>query len=317
MKILKAIFAASVALAVLITPQSNAGEVIDYLPEILLARSFDVYNMKALGIGDSLEEVCFDDDPGPEIPEHIVINEHGLYKLELERLESIVAVGCQRAFFDAGQLNPLPILLGDSVETTVFIRDEGEISEFATFVDGNKQSNRVRASLDWYIFFAQLREFDVQPFIMIPNLLPENPCETFRGWVLNAPTFELQWASFQILMFDQISVDGGPNVIGIPDRVCTSAREGTVDELRAAAEAGDLDSALALSWIWFGGAGNLWEARDQFEGTEQAKFIDAEIERIELMILENTARYPLVTLAAIYPLSRTYLADRLFHGEEQ
>ena len=130
MKILKAIFAVLIAAAVLITPQSNAGEVIDYLPEVLLARSLDAHNILALTTSEDLYDVCFDSDPGPDVPDHILIDENGLYRTEEEIIKVLVAVECQRAFLDFGQLNPLPILLGESLrDISNCSKSDGEINQ--------------------------------------------------------------------------------------------------------------------------------------------------------------------------------------------
>ena len=275
-----AIFLLNASLLVLV-PNAQAGDVVDFLPEVQLAESL-VFAADNAFVTD---EDCAGFDISVEIPENLLFDINGQRRTAAESGQILFNLNC----------------LYFLIQTSEDINSSSNIARFldvfqgqsVTFengivIDGGKQSVRVSLIFGFLISIA----FERSGFVDL-GIFDGDPCDQLRDWAINAPTLELQWLAFIVLAGEAVTEDMAP-------RECTTEVSGTRSELIALTEQGDLDAAIALVADW------QLELETEFgeEPTaDQLEGIQAKVSEFELFILANTMRFPLLTLAASVPLS--------------
>lgn len=221
--------------------QARAGEVIDHLPEVQLARGVAQF-FQIQAFLDDVSGICDDLAFQEALPANLWLDDRGLIRSvdEVQRVLLHAVCSLQR-------VEPSDAFLSDASEAQLLLdvlsgRDV-EVAE-GVFIEGSKQPVRdaiafpVAMALFFEMFFHDLFD-EPGPF------LGESPCETLRSFVATGPTIELQWAAFLAMMADlSFAFEEGTETI------CTPVVEGDEAALLDLAIHGDLDAALNLAFRW-------------------------------------------------------------------
>jgi len=289
-----------VALLLFLVPSAQGRDIIDFLPEVQLARSFQLVSrnpvFEFLQIPDELFE-CIEAINSFEIPDQLLTDRNGDFRSAEEVRQVAGNAACRVASVLLNETSPIPVLMGDRLEVSI------PYFGTTTIVDGSKEPIRfATAAVTQFSFFRQLRGSEQGGDLFMGA---DDKCEALREWVLKGETLELRHVAFNVLMYDQTT-----ELNGIA--VCSERRVASEAELRAEAEKGELIAAVSLSVLWVLEVNslhsNLIESDQAGEILERGE-IQSRIEEFELLILENTQRFPLVTQAVIEPLSRLYVIE--------
>jgi hypothetical protein len=289
MKFNKLIFATLFLAFALVGPAIQAGDVIDFLPEVQVARSIT----PAIEFAIVFEEDCVGVQVNQEVPNNLLFDDNGQARTFEQMGEILLQLNCSfqsLAFED---------LENSSANIPLFLDAfSGNLVEFSNglTLDGRKQT--VRASLIFsHLLLFQFELGGVFDF----DILGSDPCGQLRTWSKSGSSLELQFVAFLTLGSDIFSSEEE----GLP-RQCSTAVGGTEAELIALAEAGDLDASLDLMFFW---TLELQAIFGDEPTADDLPSIEAQMDRFELLILRNTMKFPFVTLAAQLPLANLYLFE--------
>ena len=264
-----------------LSPNAEAGDVVDFLPEVQLADSLVIAAENIF----VTEQDCAGFDSSIEIPDNLLYDINGQRRSAEESGQILFNINC--LFFLIQTADEV-----DSVSNVVrfldVLKGQSVAFENGIVLDGGKQSMRVSLIFGFLISIA----FERSGFVDL-GIFEGDPCDELRDWALNAPTLELKWLGLVILAGEAVTEDMAP-------RECTTAVSGTRSELIALTEQGDLDAAIALIVDW------QLELEAEFgeePSADQLEAIQARTAEFKLFILANTMRFPLLTLAASIPLS--------------
>lgn len=273
----------------LAAPAILAGDVIDFLPEVQVARSL----VPAFANAFVFEGACIDVQLDAEIPNNLLFDDNGQPRSFDEMGMIMLQLNCiyqSLALEDPDNaLQNVPFFL-EALAGNMVVFPNG------TELDGTKQA--VRASL----LFSHLLlfQFDLTGQFEI-GILGSDPCGQLREWVLSDTSLELQFVAFLTLASEIVVSDEEELPIQ-----CSTPVAGTESELIEAAESGDLDAALELSVLW---VLQLMNEFGEEPTVDDLPGMLAELDRFELFVLQNTMKFPLLTLAATVPLANLYLFE--------
>jgi len=295
-----------IAGVVFVNTSASQRDIIDYLPEVQMAKSHQVLG-SSLGNAsqdDFLE--CFDHVIEGAIADHLLYNENGQPYAPHEQLQIAVDAYCFAILSITADPSIISILEGETarvVNEDLMAEGTGEL-----IIDGSKQS--IRAAIS--VFAPSFLVFDlrgVEDFfgLIEPILDDDDPCAQLEEWVSDGPTFELKYTAFNTLRLDQQL----GQAIFFGEIRCTQIIDEETDTLIAETKSRDFDAAVALSRFWTAELNTFLytvDEDDELVVKEDLTLeeVQSEIERFEILIVENTQRYPLLTLAATYPLVVLY-----------
>lgn len=277
---------------------TQAGEVLDHLPEIQFMRGIAqvVESDAPLLEGDA---TCTGEETLDAVPNSLWVNELGEIRSEAEAAEVLRFTQC--ALEGAGPSGEGdPFADGESFLAPFISIISGDAVDIdGVTIDGSKEPIRVGLTFSAVIVISLLQAFGAP--LDDPAFLGEDACTALRGFATDGPTFELQWVGFIILAsahLANIEAMDDPDAFGFGDPLaCSTPQEGSVDELLAQAQAGNLDAALDLTIAWDRQVGEFFESDAAFDD----EAFQAELDRFLLIALENTGWAPLVSLAISIP----------------
>lgn len=279
-------------LVLAVGPSTQAGEVIDFLPEVQMARSL----VHLLEFGDVDEDDCISISLDEPIPSNLLYDQNGMFHSDEQIVKILTQINC--IILELAELD----LDNADANIPLFIDAfSGETAQFANgrILDGRKQA--VRAS---FIFgFLLLFQFELSGLFDL-GLLGSDPCAQLRDWSAVGPSLEFRFTAFFTLLVQLAISDEEQR-----QEQCTTIRGDLEQELIAQAEAGSVDAAVELSFLW---TSQLEERFGDEPTIDELPAMQIEIDRFELLMLENTMKFPLVTLAATVPLAGLYRFEHIF-----
>jgi len=273
----------------LLGPTIYAGEVIDHLPEVQLARSITQYLAVQSLLDNGFEGICANAPGIEDVPDHLWLDELGnirsteaVQDVLLSTLCAFEGIEPSAEVFDVYDNEFeffIDILSGKDVEVANGV-----------FVFGSKQP--VRAALTFPFAISLFFELFLGDLSNEPSpVLGENPCQTLRTFASEGPSLEIRWSAFLTLAVD-LSLDAeDPS-----EATCTTLNDQEPDVLLQQAQRGDLNAALQLAYNWDNEISSVVDA-DEVDPS----LVDAQIERFQLIALNHFGE-GFVGLAVTIPL---------------
>jgi hypothetical protein len=262
----------------------QAGDVIDFLPEVQAARSFEIF---FLALISDFEIDCDTARSASELPNHLLVDNNGALRTEEESI--ILAAEAICLFFnfslEASDTSFDPDVLAEIRRNRLEVL-RGNIATYddGTEIDGSKQLFRMAAA---YGFFGAPDS--------LATLLADTPiapiCQVLQETILDGETLELRFVSMLILAFeigDDLFRDSDD------DSICGPLPTTSAEDLKPLVIAGDVNAAVDYASVIF--ADILTFIGDEPEPEELAQ-LEADLDRLEIEMLTNTGRLPLLTLA--------------------
>jgi len=289
--------------------------VIDFLPEVQTARSFEIFWV-ALFSSDSADflETCLIDQPSVDsIPDHLLVDINGALRTRDESVQLALDTLC----IFAGLFEPSMRFDDDFSDSDqaleLFLNVlRGEAVEFPTGVvlDGSKQIFRMGAAFQMFGFFGL-----GDP--LLEALDPDgdaDKCAVLSSAAVNGETLELRFLALFNLAFEMGDdlMNDAEDGVSPTDSVCGEVSTAPLSELRSAAATGDLQAAVNLAGRQFGDV--LIFVGEEPDESERVA-LEAQLAELELDILSNTERFPLVALADSTTIFIIELALSFIDGE--
>ena len=285
---------------------TRAGEIIDYLPEVITARSLAVANLTVFfGILDL--QRCNALPLLDELPDHLLYDENGVFH-DTDTMFSIILTSQCKIFGVAQDLQEeqLSAYLADIL---VPIRGGQLTLPNGELIDGTKQSVRAsEMSFVYALFFSDIN-FPSRLSSNIEFGLPEGePCDVVKDLALHGETIELRFAAYAALS-SQFRLFTDTSFLDL----CSEELDLSDDELIERTKVGDIDAAISLTERIIE---NI-NAENSIDGDLEPE--DALLQFQEILvkvrtelgieILANTERFPLLTLAIANALQQFELAN--------
>jgi len=299
-----------VALAALLPAStSRAGDVIDFLPEVQTARSFSAVVPPGLTFQFAVfpdSRTCLQNNWPSDIPNHLLYDDNGRFHTIDEILLIVANIRCLFQVAD-GEAN----VVGDGFSILYSLESlKGEVVELSNgnILDGTKQS--IRAVSIWAAaagLTSVLLDGDNATSLFTDEAI--GGCELLERLVLEGETIELRFATLFVLFGDialQIEEDFGGR--------CLSERTESTEALVELTKSGEIEAAANLTYRLLNEVAAQFDADleqygDEAELEELQAVVDTTLTELGIEILENTERFPLLTMAVALSSLQIHTVD--------
>lgn len=258
----------------------RAGELIDHLPEVQLARSWAQW--ARLG-----EFSCQGDERLDDVPRTLWVDRNGQLRSDDEVARILVETIC--ALHLAGPLQPSQIA-GLSDLEPLFELLRGRTLADGAVADGGRDP--IRTALTIQTTFIMV-------FVLAQSLHGDDgatapaACNQLRAFVHEGETLELRWVGFIALLSDYDAARSGLDLLR-----CEEPTQGDEADLWTRARSGELAAALQLSLQWDAEVRAFFTPDEPIDENERGR----RIHELELQILRVTQAAPLLAMATMIPL---------------
>ena len=282
---------------------TRAGEIIDYLPEVVTARSLGAY-IAAAFINGARASDCDNAEAAESISEHFLYDENGVEYAPSQIAEIAQSITC--LFRPTSSETPFPSALERAQNSIDVIQGNKVLLFNGNELDGTKQSVRVYSLLRVnQLFLAEV----VDPQGRLLTTSTEDACRLIIEATGLGNTIEMRFVAFVSLtglLNSTIETGGRP--------LCHRERFESDEELIEAAKLGDLEAAVNLGLRWTNRNEseflNISMAPDgESSILDLEEFLDQRLNFIGLQILENTEIYPFVSTAFASSTFILYFAE--------
>jgi len=306
---LKVVLTLTLAFGLLTTvngSNTEAGELIDFLPEVQFMRAMAqvVQTSDPFLEGD---EGCSGNETLDQVPNSLWVDSLGNIRTS-EGVSEVLAFSlCALTNAGAGEA-------GEAFESGASFLDpfltilSGEVADLnGVMIDGGKEPIRVGLTFSTAVIISFLQAFGAP--LDDPEFFGEDVCNTLRGFVSDGPTFELSWVGFIVLGSAHAAGLDDPESSNGPDAlVCSTSIEASTDELLALAQAGNIDAAFDLAITWDRQVGEFLES----DGGTDFDAVQAKFDEFFMIALDNTGWAPLVNLALSIPFISLSVGSNAF-----
>ncbi len=306
---LKVVLAFTLTLGLLTTgsgSNTQAGEIIDFLPEVQFMRSMAqvVQNSDPFLENDA---ICAGDETLDQVPNSLWVDDRGNLRSQEDVAEVLQFAQCALVLSGAGEANEEFDSGASFLEPFISIVS-GEIADLnGISVDGSKEPLRVGLTFSTAVVISFLQAFGAP--LEDPEFFGEDACSTLRGFISDGPTFEIGWVAFLVLASGHVASIEDPELVQETGLlICSTPQEGSIDELIAQAQAGNIDATFDLAFAWD-------REVDEFLNSEAASnpvAIQAKFEEFLMIALDNTGWAPLVNLALSIPFISLSIGNNAF-----